>query len=372
VRSSCEDDKARIDLFTGTTWSEFLAAGASVSGFPESRWKTAQQVRVGDYLLCYVTGISRFIGILEVVKPPYRDHTKLIWHDAVFPCRLGVRVVETLTAEMAIPIMELKDRLSIFDPEKGPSSWTGYVRAAPARWKDTDGEIVVQAVLDAKKHPVARPFDPKKLARRPFALKSRVGSVTVPESEPKDEPAQPAARDTSAHNEIQWLLAKLGSDMGLDVWVARNDRNREVNGSKFTDLPKLKSELPIQFDEATNKTIELIDVLWLQKHSIVAAFEIESTTSIYSGLLRLSDLISMQPNLSIPLFIVAPDERREKVIAEVNRPTFSKLTPPMFEMCRLLTFSTLRNEIERVGSYVKRLRPDILDDWAESCEIEEL
>ena len=51
--------------------------------------------------------------------------------------------------------------------------------------------------------------------------------------------------------------------------------------------------------------------------------EIEHTTSIYSGLLRMSDLVAMQPNLQIPLFIVAPDVRRNKVIEEVNRPTFA-------------------------------------------------
>ena len=54
---------------------------------------------------------------------------------------------------------------------------------------------------------------------------------------------------------------------------------------------------------------------------MVAAFEIESTTSIYSGLLRMSDLIAMQPNLNIPLYLVAPNERRQKVFAEVNRST---------------------------------------------------
>jgi hypothetical protein len=82
----------------------------------------------------------------------------------------------------------------MFDPEKGPTSWTGYVRAAPAKWNDTDGETILQAVLDAKKHPVSRPFDPKKLARRPFVLKSKVGAVTVPASEAQDEVGQPAAR----------------------------------------------------------------------------------------------------------------------------------------------------------------------------------
>ena len=56
--------------------------------------------------------------------------------------------------------------------------------------------------------------------------------------------------------------------------------------------------LPKQFDPVTNRTIELIDVLWLDGNSIEAAFEIESTTSIYSGILRMSDLLAQQPNIS--------------------------------------------------------------------------
>ena len=32
----------------------------------------------------------------------------------------------------------------------------------------------------------------------------------------------------------------------------------------------MKTELPLQFDDATNRTIELIDVLWLQGNAIVA------------------------------------------------------------------------------------------------------
>jgi hypothetical protein len=90
-----------LDLFTGTTWKEFMRLVA-LSLVPESRWKTVQQVRVGDYLLCYLTGISRFIGVLEVVKAPYKDNTKLIWKDDVFPCRLGVKPIQVLTPETAI------------------------------------------------------------------------------------------------------------------------------------------------------------------------------------------------------------------------------------------------------------------------------
>src|SRR5687768_11163217 len=99
-----------LDLFTGTTWQEFLAAGGNVSGFRESRWKTAQKIQEGDYLLCYLTGVSRFIGLLEVTKVAYRD-SSIIWKDEDFPCRLGVKILVELTPETAVPVHDLKEKL---------------------------------------------------------------------------------------------------------------------------------------------------------------------------------------------------------------------------------------------------------------------
>jgi hypothetical protein len=54
----------------------------------------------------------------------------------------------------------------------------------------------------------------------------------------------------------------------------------------------------------------------------------------------------MQPNINIPLYIVAPSERRNKVIVEVNRPTFARLSPPMSEMCRFISFEEIRKQVE--------------------------
>ena len=65
-----------LDLFTGITWKEFIQAGADVPGYRESRWKTVQSMSPGDFLLCYLTGVSRFIGLLEVTSKPYQDGTK--------------------------------------------------------------------------------------------------------------------------------------------------------------------------------------------------------------------------------------------------------------------------------------------------------
>ncbi len=210
---------------------------------------------------------------------------------------------------------------------------------------------------------------------QPRAFKSKVGEttiqVTVPGVDDSEGDEPPAEKAPTEHTEIQWLLLKLGVDMGFDVWVAKNDRGRAFQNDKFSNLPRLKDELPLQFDDATNSTIELIDVLWLNRNAIVAAFEIESTTSIYSGLLRMADLVAMQPNINIPLYLVAPKERRGKVMIEVNRPTFSRLSPPLAGICRYIAFNVLRERVNQVASIVKYLKPEFLDELSESCKLDE-
>ena len=172
--------------------------------------------------------------------------------------------------------------------------WSGPFRRSPAEWKQSDGEAVVYAVMEAVEHPVKRPVDKAKLTRRTKALRVNGETFTVPETEDTElsldeiserelpaseraaaEEVSEASKEMTAHTEVQWALLKLGSDMGLDVWVARNDRVREAHGRPFSDIPRLKNSLPLQFDQVTNRTIELIDVLWLRGNAIVAAFETE-------------------------------------------------------------------------------------------------
>jgi hypothetical protein len=356
-------------LFSETTWQEFLNAGAQISGFREGRWKALQQIRLGDYLLCYLTRLSRWVGVLEVVSEPFKDDI-LIWQSDIFPCRLHVKMVISLTPETAIPITLLRDQLSIFERLSSPFAWTGHVRSSPTKWKTSDGEVIVNTLLETERNPISRPITRGKPEKPPTMLPAKIGSVTVPGSDELQEDTSSAAKEPSLHTEIQWLLLKLGNDMGLDVWVANNDRSRTINGYRFTELPRIKKELPLQFDAATNKTIELIDVLWLKGNAIVAAFEIECTTSIYSGLLRMADLIAMQPNLNIPLYLVAPDERRNKVVTEVNRPTFSRLSPPMKQMCRFISIPTLQDRIQQIAPVIKYLKEEFLMELSESCALE--
>jgi hypothetical protein len=126
-------------------------------------------------------------------------------------------------------------------------------------------------------------------------------------------------------------------------------------------------KLPTQFNDATRRTIELIDVLWLKGNSFLAAFEVECTTSVYSGLLRMSDLLALQPNIDIKLYLVAPDERRAKVKDEILRPTFKLREKPLGEACGFLCFSELMEKIEGIRKLglASSLKPDFLEQTAE-------
>ena len=73
-----------IDLFTVETWKEFLDHGGDVSGFSENRQATVQRMKPGDYLLCYLTRVSRWVGVLEVTGEPFLDEAP-IWSSRGFP-----------------------------------------------------------------------------------------------------------------------------------------------------------------------------------------------------------------------------------------------------------------------------------------------
>jgi hypothetical protein len=102
--------------------------------------------------------------------------------------------------------------------------------------------------------------------------------------------------------------------------------------------PELESalldELPLNYISKTLETIERIDVIWIKGLSIARAFEVEHTTAVYSGLLRLADLLAIQPDINIRLHIVAPDAKHDKVMREIKRPIFSSLEKgPLYRRC---------------------------------------
>ena len=368
-----------LDLFTGTTWNEFRQAGAQVSGFRTRMRAAVDRLKPGDILVCYLTGVKRWVGALEVFERS-RDNTQ-IWTFDAFPERVSVRPLVVLDPEHGVPMSDLEGRVDFYSKPAHKGGFKGFLRMSPNRFKqERDGDFILELLRKAKAQPITRPVDPKELARRPFYQAERKRGkqtittvVSVPEGDsPHHREAAQAGQDdasvaTTRHTEIQNALLKLGRDMGFDLWVARNDRSRTWNGEKLGDIAGIVELLPTQFNEATNRTIELIDVLWLKGNSIVAAFEVECTTSIYSGLLRMSDLLALQPNLAIDLYLVAPNERREKVETELLRPTFKIREKPLALVCGFLGFDMLTKKLRGIYELelARSLKPDFLKKTAE-------
>ena len=125
----------------------------------------------------------------------------------------------------------------------------------------------------------------------------------------------------SDHLRMQWTLANLGRKASNKVWVPPGDQGRIRNQYRFDDF---ETDFAAGLDTQT-KYVENIDVVWKEEFRIDAAFEIENSTAIYSGLLRFADLSIVAPNTVYPLFIVAPREKRNRLVEQLKRPTFQKL-----------------------------------------------
>jgi len=127
----------------------------------------------------------------------------------------------------------------------------------------------------------------------------------------------------SEHTQIQYLLLKIGRALKYDVYVARNDRHRSYDSQSFGMLTI--PELPAMgWPRDVMETSSLIDVIWLKPGTteIVSAFEVEKSTSIYSGILRMEDLARSIPDCTCHFYLVAPNQREKEVLAQLTRPAF--------------------------------------------------
>jgi hypothetical protein len=150
-------------------------------------------------------------------------------------------------------------------------------------------------------------------------------------------PQSPLASD---HVRMQWKLASLGIKAGEKVWVPNADKARLQSTYDFTEV---EQEFAAGIDLPRNY-FENIDVVWKEEFRIGAAFEIENSTSIYSGLLRFADLSIVAPNTSYPMFIVAPSARRNSVREQLMRPSFQRLA--LRDRVKFLPYETV-DDIER-------------------------
>ena len=363
-----------IDLFSPATYAAFRASSMNVSGFRPRQESIAQRVSAGDIYVCYMTRLSRWFGLLEVVDGPFIDNTPIfVQEDDPFTVRFRVRPLVILDPEKSIPIHDdqIWNGLSFTRHlPAGSLAWTGKVRSSLVHLEDEDGRFLSDRIKEqatgGRVHPLDED-DKRNLVTHTVNRPGKVVAVSVPEdSAAAEEIERPSGIEVRESIRIQALITTIGTQMGLSIWLPKSDRGAVLK-ELGSDSPRLLERLPLNYDDTTLRTIEQIDVLWLRGRSIVRAFEVEHTTSVYSGILRMADLLALQPNMEIKLHIVAPLGKREKVFNEIRRPVFSLLERgPLAESCTYLSYDSLREIASQ--KHLAHMSDNVLDEYAEEAE----
>jgi hypothetical protein len=364
-----------LDLFTPETWDAFRAHGAAISGFRERQRKTADRIKPGDRFICYLVRLSRWCGILEVTSEAFTDHAPIFADPDPFTVRFKVKPIVTLDIDKSIPILDeiVWSKLSITkNIERGRQSWAqiANVRASLRHIPDEDGHYLTQLLVE--QHSKQKPFPLSAIDKQRMGQTAQATSgpvlVTVPSEEKEDEAAAATSQTGIRESiKVQAMLAKIGAEMGFRIWIPKADRQRVLNEISNEWHENFLEKLPLNYDETTLRTVELIDVIWLKGRSMARAFEVEHTTAIYSGLLRMADLLALQPNMNIRLHIVAPEDRREKVLEEITRPVFSLLDRgPLYKSCSYIGYDAVE-EISYMP-HLGHMSDSILEEYEEPAE----
>lgn len=372
--------KYHLDLFTPETWAAFREAGANVTGFRERHRRLAEErVSIGDIFLCYLTRVSRWCGFLEVESLPFADGKPLLDNPDPYTVRFKVKPIVVLDPASSIPVRDERvwRTLSITNQfDLSHPYWTGFFRGSLNTFEDDDGSFLVDLLRQQHESPVDYPLTDRD--RRQLAPRKRVrtldGEVEVEVPDYEDPPPEQLTEDTHQSQDsresirYQAKVAQIGAEMGFHIWVPRNDKARVLDlvprpmGDRFLDL------LPLNYDETTIRTVEQIDVLWMKGRSMARVFEIEHTTAIYSGILRMADLLALQPNMDIRLHIVAPFDKRERVLREIRRPVFSLLDRgPLYSRCSFLSYDSIDALSET--QYLAHMSDSIVAEYEESAEV---
>jgi len=371
-----------LDLFTPETWKAFQEHGSDVSGFSINQKTRAENIaRAGDIFLCYLVRLSRWCGALQIIDGPVVNDRPLFKKaDDPYVVRFRVKPLVILNEEKMIPLLhdDVWSHLSLTrNVELGKRGWTYKVGivASLKKMPSEDGEFLLGLLerqkVEGKLYPLTE-IDLQKLAQKPTTVKTAVGEIQaeIPVDDEENAESAPVPDLPSEERQsikMQALICRIGALMHYKIWVPKSDRNRVLAETPSVHHCEFIDKLPLNYNDATILTIEQIDVLWLKNRSIVRAFEVEGTTAVYSGLLRMADLLALQPDLNIRLHIVAPDERSEKVMKELRRPVFLYLDGgPMSNSCSLITYSDLM-DLSNL-QHLEHMNSDIVSEYEQRVE----
>lgn len=171
------------------------------------------------------------------------------------------------------------------------------------------------------------------------------------------------------HLQIQIALAVIGNQLGFRTWIARNDQGITYGNKKVGELDGVVADLQheklITVVDGAVKAAMHIDCIWFRNGKFLpAVIEVEHSTGVTSGLARMKGLYDQLPPFPTRWVIVAPDEDRNKVITEANKPQFKDLNTMFFPYSAVDELYAL---CQRRKLSNKAVNEEFLDCYMEPC-----
>jgi len=137
------------------------------------------------------------------------------------------------------------------------------------------------------------------------------------------------------HAQIQIALYFIGKQLGFRTWIAQNDKGILYQNKKIGEfegvIAQLDDEILIKAHTDAIRAALLIDCIWFKNGRLMpAVMEVEHSTGVTSGLTRMKNFFDKFPPFPTRYVIVAPDEDRNKVVREANKPQFIDLDTKFF------------------------------------------
>lgn len=157
-----------------------------------------------------------------------------------------------------------------------------------------------------------------------YRERDKAGKIqkAIEDSKPAEELIKPIAKELLAkiktHEEAVCILLKLGLLLGFDTYTP--DKSKRAYGKPLSEYATLK-ELPPFTHEDFLKTVKEIDVIWFKEEFPEMCFEVEHTTGVALGLLRLYHV----RRFNAGLYIVAPKKIETKYATEINKEPFRQI-----------------------------------------------
>lgn len=158
------------------------------------------------------------------------------------------------------------------------------------------------------------------------------------------EQTQVARSMELSHSQVQTLVGAIGKLTGHEIHIPVNDR--QLLDWSIVDRYELTRDITSIGRQQPHASLSQIDVLWINpsRNLLSAAFEIEHTTPIYSGLLRCNDV---HIDFKLPRAgIVAETERKEAFLRQINRRTFR--SSGLSEVCLFYSYNDIYSWYERL------------------------